>query len=81
MALSKPKKANKKTHRLSMVLSDNSKARVDRIIGLMEAETTTDAVLSALRVLEYFLDVNENDGKIFIQLPEDDRPRQLELFI
>lgn len=81
MAKSTSRKADKKTHRLSMVLSEKSKKRVDRVIELMEAETTTDAVLGSLRVLEYFLDINEKGGKIFVQLPEDEQPKQLELFL
>lgn len=65
--------------RLSIVLNDATEKRLNRIKEMMEADTTTDAVKDALRLLEYFLSVSDRGGKFFIQMP-DEEPRQLEVF-
>lgn len=65
--------------RLSVVLSEQTKDRIDRIVKMMEAETITEAVKDAFRLLEYFLKISEKDGKIFVQMPGEDI-KQIEIF-
>ena len=67
------------TTRLNIVLSQQNRERINRIVEMMGADTVTEVVKDALRLLEYFLKVSDGGGKILIQMPGEE-PKQLEIF-
>ncbi len=71
--------ACRKSERLNIVLPTQHRERLDRIKDKMEADSITDVVKDALRLLEYFVDVADDSGTILIQKPGED-PKQLEIF-
>lgn len=68
-----------KAHRLNVVLSEKDKARIDRLVAMMGADTVTDVTKDALRLLEYFLLKSESGGKFYIQ-DKDGEMTKLEIF-
>lgn len=71
-------KADGKT-RLNVVLSKQNSERLSRIVTMMEADSVADVVKDSLRLLEYFLKISENDGKILVQL-HGEKPKRIEIF-
>ena len=72
-------KSSRSSTRLNVVLSPGSKARLDRIVEMMEAETTTEAVKDSFRLLEYFLKKSQEGGKFYVKMPDEDI-KQIEFF-
>lgn len=65
--------------RLNVVLSKDDKARVDRLVEMMGAETVTDVTKDAFRLLEFFLKKADGGSKFLIQDPGEE-PAKLEIF-
>lgn len=68
-----------KPPRLNVVLSKEDKARIDRLVEMMGAETVTDVTKDAFRLLEFFLKKAEGGSKFLIQDPGEE-PAKLEIF-
>lgn len=68
-----------KPSRLNVVLSKEDKARIDRIVEMMEAGTVTDVTKDAFRLLEFFLKKSEQGSHFLIQDPGEE-PAKLEIF-
>ncbi len=68
-----------KPTRLNVVLSKDDKARIDRLVILMGAETVTDVTKDAFRLLEFVLRKIEGGSKFLIQDPGEE-PSKLEIF-
>jgi len=68
-----------KPSRLNIVLSKEDKARIQRIVQMMEAETVTDVTKDAFRLLEFFLKKSEQGSHFLIQDPGEE-PAKLEIF-
>ncbi|MDV7146050.1 hypothetical protein R3X27_25585, partial [Tropicimonas sp. TH_r6] len=73
-------RTDEKKPRLSIVLSQQNKARIDRVVEQMGADSITEATKDAFRLLEYFLKVADQKGQFYIKMPSDDAPKQLEIF-
>ena len=71
--------SSRSSTRLNVVLSPKSKERLDRIVDMMEAETTTEAVKDSFRLLEYFLKKSQEGGKFYVKMPDEDI-KQIEFF-
>lgn len=59
------KTQNEKKPRLSIVLSEQGKERIDRVVNMMGADSITEATKDAFRLLEYFLKTADKGGKFF----------------
>ena len=68
-----------KPPRLNVILSKEDKARIDRLVEMMGAETVTDVTKDAFRLLEFFLKKSEGGSKFLIQDPGEE-PAKLEIF-
>ncbi|MEL6171776.1 MAG: hypothetical protein AAFR02_07150 [Pseudomonadota bacterium] len=72
-------KSPPKPPRLNVILSKEDKARIDRLVEMMEAETVTDVTKDAFRLLEFLLKKAEGGSKFLIQDPGEE-PAKLEIF-
>lgn len=79
MAKATNKAAGKKP-RLSIVLSQQSKDRIDRVVEMMEADSITEATKDAFRLLEYFLKRADEGAEFYIKMPGADEPKRIEIF-
>lgn len=73
-------KATEKKPRLSIVLSHQSKDRIDRVVEMMEADSITEATKDAFRLLEYFLKNAANGAEFYIKMPDANEPTKIEIF-
>ena len=73
------KRSRPKQDRLSVVLSKQGRERIDRLVEMMDAESQTEVTKDAFRLLEYMLNVSQDGGKFFIQMPGEEMTR-VEIF-
>lgn len=67
-------------HRLNIVLSNQDKERIDRLVDMLGADTVTEVTKDALRLLEFFVKKNESGAKLYIQEKNEEQPVRVELF-
>lgn len=68
-----------KPSRLNVVLSNDDRERIDRLVKLMGADTVTDVTKDAFRLLEFVLKKIDGGSKFLIQDPGEE-PAKLEIF-
>ncbi|NMM45259.1 hypothetical protein HH303_12270 [Rhodospirillaceae bacterium KN72] len=72
-------RSNPKNMRLNVVLSKDDKARIERLVELIEADTVTEVTKDAFRLLEYFVIKSKNGNSFYIKDPEGTLSR-IEIF-
>jgi len=66
--------------RLNIILSQNDKERLDRLVEMIGADTVTEVTKDALRLLEFFVKKNEEGAQFYIQNCNEKTPTKLEFF-
>lgn len=74
-----PQASKAKPQRLNVILSNDDKDRIDRLVKLMGADTVTDVTKDAFKLLEYVVKKIDGGSKFLIQEPGQE-PAKLEIF-